>query len=211
MNFIKKHPYIFGILTWIVLFIIWTVLLVTKALPEVVLLILATPLAIVAFLFIMAILNPHLDFPKMKDEVPEVPEAVKVEPSSINKSYIVEFPFYGMIGEEYIDGKEIYKRFTDVEKDYIISSWNTINMHTYIDDESIKNKILNMTLTISSNGVCNVQINTSSELNRDELNYVLNFIKGQCSDGWGEGNFDFGEYSVAFWKNDSSWYIKYKG
>ena len=45
------------------------------------------------------------------------------------------------------------------------------------------------------------------------MEYVLEFITGQMSDGWGEGDFDFEkdtgeEYSIVFWKN-KDWNIKY--
>ena len=78
----------------------------------------------------------------------------------------------------------------------------------------VKKKLQDMQMFICKDGTCKVFISIFEELTESEKEYLLEFVKGQASDGWGEGNFDFednnGKYfRVAFWRNDSDWYIKY--
>ncbi len=136
------------------------------------------------------------------------------------KSYIIEFPFYGVKGagdlaeETYFDGKKAFKWFDDSIIDAINISWNGSNMIDFISEKKLKKKLQDMQMFICEDGTCKVFISIFEELAKSEKKYLLEFVKGQASDGWGEGNFDFedniGKYfRVTFWRNDSDWYIKY--
>lgn len=143
-------------------------------------------------------------------------------PKDVN-TYIVEFPFYGFkvftndLGKEerkYYNGVEVYNWLSQDDIEGVNWSWNGNNMLEYITDKKLKKKISNISLFINKNGTCRVFIKVLEELKEDEKNQIINFISGQVSDVWGEGNFDYedekGEkFELSFWKNDGSWYIKY--
>ncbi len=161
----------------------------------------------------------------------------------IFKTYIIEFPYRGKIelesldedseGDKYIEGKDVYLYLDKESINGINSSWNGSDMINYIDNNEIKNKINDMELSIKENGICNIYVKVYEELTSEDKDYILNYVKGQASDGWGEENFDyiynketkelyfywdFQEklkdkncipFSIDFWWYDNSWYIKY--
>ena len=137
------------------------------------------------------------------------------------KSYVIEFPFYGVRGdgeeveEEYFDGKKAYKWFNDDVIEGINGSWNNNNMMEFIDNDEVSKKINDMHLFVCEDGTCKIIVSVFEELNKEEKDYVLDYVSGQASDGWGEGDFYFDDkdgkpYSVIFWKYKSDWYIKYR-
>lgn len=159
------------------------------------------------------------------------------------KSYTIEFPYRGKIeleyldeeaeDDKYIDGKDIYLYLDEESINGINSSWNDSDMINFIDNNEIKNKINNMELSLKKNGICNIYVKVYEELTSEDKEYILNYVKGQASDGWGEGNFDYIynketkelyfywdsqdklkdnnciPFSIDFWWYDNSWYIKY--
>ena len=161
----------------------------------------------------------------------------------IFKTYIIEFPYRGKMecediveettNNEYIMGKDVYLYLDQDSIDGISSSWNDSDMVSFIDNNEIKNKINNMELSIKENGICNVSVKVYVELTNEDKDYLLNYVKGQASDGWGEGNFDYIydkeknelyfywdsqekakdknciSFSISFWWDDGDWYIKY--
>lgn len=88
-------------------------------------------------------------------------------------------------------GKDVYLYLDQDSIDGISSSRNDSNMVSFIDNNEIKNKIHNMELSIKENGICNVSVKVYEELTNEDKDYILNYVKGQVSDGWGEGNFDY--------------------
>ncbi len=149
-------------------------------------------------------------------------------------TYTIEFPYRGAVEnegiEEYITGKTVYSYLNQETIDGINSSWNNSDMVSFIN---IKDKINDMELSIKENGVCNICVKAYEELTNEDREYLLNFVKGQASDGWGEGNFDYIynknnkdvyfywdspekandnnciPFSIKFWWYDTDWYIKY--
>lgn len=117
------------------------------------------------------------------------------------KTYIIEFPYRGKIkleyldeeaeDDKYIDGKDIYLYLDEECINGINSSWNDSDMINFIDNNEIKNKINNMELSLKENGICNIYVKVYEELTSEDKEYILNYVKGQASDGWGEGNFDY--------------------
>lgn len=137
-------------------------------------------------------------------------------------TYIIESPFYGYKvleidnGEEwkYFTGKEVYNWLSNDDIDGINWSWNSNNIVEYISNVGLKKKISDIQLYLNKNGTCRFFVEVLEELSEVDKNLIINFIKGQLSDGWGEGNFDYedekGEkFELSFWKNDGSWNIKY--
>lgn len=160
--------------------------------------------------------------PSKKSNFKQVGESIAKKEKPIVKTYIVEFPYYGVreieTGDEYdakcFNGIEAYKWFSEEVVEGIKSSWNNSNMVDFIDDKHLKSKINDMRLNINSNGTCHIFVETYEFLNDEEKKYILDFIKGQASDGWGEGDFDFIDnnnqaYSVRFWSRPHEWYIRY--
>lgn len=163
----------------------------------------------------------------------------KEEQKEVIASYTIEFPYRGKIesedidDDEYITGEDVYLYLDQDSIDGINSSWNDSDMAGYIDNNDIKNKINNMELSIKEKGLCNVYIRTYEELTNEDKEYLLNYVKGQVSDGWGEGDFDYIydseskelyfyldsqekakekkciSFSIEFWWYDGNWYIKY--
>jgi len=145
----------------------------------------------------------------------------KLPPKNTLKPYVIEFPFYGVRCDEdveeerYFEGKEAYECLNDSIIDAINISWNGSNMQNFVAEEELKKKLKDMQLFICKDGTCKIIISIFEELTAEEKEYLLEFVKGQASDGWGEGDFDFEDsngklFSVIFWKNDSNWYIKYR-
>jgi hypothetical protein len=159
---------------------------------------------------------------------------------NVIKTYIIEFPYRGKIeledldcDDEYISGKDVYLYLDQETIDGINWSWNSSNMIDFMDDKEVKIKIEDMELSIKENGICHMYVKVYEELTQKDKEYVLDYIKGQISDGWGEGNFDyiynknnkelyfywdFTEksqdkecipFSIKFWWYDKDWYIKY--
>ena len=136
-------------------------------------------------------------------------------------SYVIEFPFYGVRGngeeeeEKYIGGKETYNWFDDSIIDAINDSWNGSNMLNFIEKKELKKKIKDMQLFVCKDGSCKIIVSIFEELTVEEKEYLLDFVKGQASNGWGKREFDFEDsdgkqFSVTFWKNDENWYVKYR-
>lgn len=158
---------------------------------------------------------------------------------NIIKTYIIEFPYIGIIenelpkDDEYISGKEVYLYLGQENIDGINMSWNGSNMQDFIDDKKIKNKVVDMNLSLKNNGICYIYIRTYEELTKEDKEYLLNYVKGQASDGWGEGDFDYIydkntkeiyfywdcqekareetciPFAISFWWNSNDWYIRY--
>ena len=177
-----------------------------------------------------------------KKEVTNTTQLENDMSKDVVKTYILEFPYRGIIknedeaaDDEYINGKDLYSYLDKDTVDGISYSWYASEMISIIDDEKIKNKLHKFDLYIRETGVCNVFIEVYHELTDEEKDYLLDFVKGQASDGWGEGDFDyiydidnkelyfyweFKEkakdkncncivFSIDFWWYDNSWYIKY--
>ena len=166
-------------------------------------------------LFILMLIN------KNKNKVNSNVNTYKVPQRDTLKSYIVEFPFYGVRGdgdeeeEVYVKGDRAYKWFDDSIIDAINISWNGSNMTNFISEKELKKKLQDMQLFVCKDGTCKIVVSIFEELTESEKEYLLNFIKGQASDGWGEGNFDFEDsdgnlFRVTFWQKDEHWYIKYR-
>ena len=137
-------------------------------------------------------------------------------------TYIIEIPFYGFKVHEnenneewkYFNGEEVYKWLSKDDIDEINWSWNNDNMVKYISNPSLKKKISSINLYINKKGTCRFFVKVIEALKEDEKNQIIEFISGQASDGWGNGDFSYehsnGEkFELSFWKNDNSWYIKY--
>ena len=110
----------------------------------------------------------------------------------------------------YIFGNDINKYWFDNNKDVIIYDFESTKIWEY---SSLKDKINVMHLSILDNGLANIEIELNTILNSIEEEYLLEFIKGQMSDGWGEGILDDTtedgqNFIVSFW-NNKDWYIKY--
>ena len=141
--------------------------------------------------------------------------------NEIAKTYKMEFPFRGSLGEDtenYVSGKDVYSHLSPEDADGIKSSWVGSEMIQYIDNDGLKNKLIDMVLTLKGDGVCRLIIGASEDLTEEDKARLKDYITGQVADGWGEGDYDF-TYSkedgsntpctISFWWNDSSWYIKY--
>ena len=137
------------------------------------------------------------------------------------KSYIIEFPFYGVKAnddlekETYLDGKSAFKWFDDSIVDAINISWNGNNMINSISVKELKQKLYDMQMFICEDGTCRVIISIFEELTEEEKEYLLEFVKKQASNGWEKEDFEFKDKSencfrVVFWRNDNNWYIKYR-
>lgn len=178
---------------------------------------------LVPFLLGIKLLFNYSIFKKKNDNKTDlkVDNSKKKKEKSIN-TYIIESPFYGYKvletenGEEwkYFTGKEVYNWLSNDDIDGINWSWNSNNIVEYISNVSLKKKISDIQLYLNKNGTCRFFVGVLEELSEADKNLIINFIKGQLSDGWGEGNFDYedekGEqFELSFWKNDGSWYIKY--
>lgn len=150
------------------------------------------------------------------------PNKIKMPKVKSIDTYIVETPFYGFKVQEnesneewkYFSGEEVYKWLSKEDIDGINWSWNNDNMVEYISNLNLKKKLSSINLYINKNGTCRFFVKVIEELNDEEKNQIINFISGQVSDGWGEGDFSYedsnGEtFELSFWKNDNSWYIKY--
>ena len=117
----------------------------------------------------------------------------------IAKTYTIEFPYRGIIeledleedseDDEYISGKDVYLYLDQNTIDGINMSWNESNMTEFINNTKVKSKIADIELSIKENGICNMYVKAYEELTDEDKEYVLNYIKGQASDGWGEDNF----------------------
>ena len=161
----------------------------------------------------------------------------------IAKTYTIEFPYRGIIeledleedseDDEYISGKDVYLYLDQNTIDGINMSWNESNMTEFINNTKVKSKIADIELSIKENGICNMYVKAYEELTDEDKEYVLNYIKGQASDGWGEDNFDYIydknnkkiyfywdskdkaedddciPFSIQFWWDEKDWYIKY--
>lgn len=178
---------------------------------------------LVPFLLGIKLLFNYNIFKKKNDNKADlkVDNSKKTKEKSIN-TYIIESPFYGYKvletenGEEwkYFTGKEVYNWLSNDDIDGINWSWNSNNIVEYISNVSLKKKISDIQLYLNKNGTCRFFVEVLEELSEVDKKLIINFIKGQLSDGWGEGNFDYedekGEkFKLSFWKNDGSWYIKY--
>ncbi len=172
-------------------------------------------------LLIMILVNKHKS--KMRNNTSEMNhiKTVKVPQREILKTYVIEFPFYGVKGssegqeENFFDGKEAYQWINDSDRQAIESSWNENDMISFIEDKQLKGKIQASYLYVCDDGTCKIIVSIYEELTETEKEVLLNFVKGQASDGWGEGNFDFEDgsnnsYRVSFWRYNSNWYIKYR-
>lgn len=134
------------------------------------------------------------------------------EQKKIISSYIIEFPFYGVRDDDYFNGADAYKWLNKEDIDGIIYSWD--NLIQYMSNSNITSKVNNSILSMNDDGTCNIRVDVYELLTEDEKKDLLKFIEGQLSDGWGEGNFDFvdkdnKDFSIAFWKYQDNWYIKY--
>ena len=168
----------------------------------------------------------------------ETKEEIKRE---IIQTYIIEFTYRGIIekedleqdvyDEEYIFGKDVYSYLDEESIAGINMSWNGSNMIDFIGNNELQNKIADMELAIKDNGICHIYVKTYEELTEEDKKCLLNYVEGQASDGWGEGDFDyiydkitkkvyfyedFQEddencitFSISFWWYDNNWYIKY--
>ena len=143
----------------------------------------------------------------------------KKKKSKVSKETIdtklVEFPICVELYDDkdditYIFGSDINKYWFDNNKDVIIYDFDASKVWEY---SSLKDKINIMRLYILDNGLANIEIEFNTILNSIEEEYLLEFIKGQMSDGWGEGilddTLDDGtNFNISFW-NNKDWYIKY--
>ena len=173
------------------------------------------PINIILLILILVTKGKNIKIQKLPNE------ALNKQPKKdILKSYIIEFPFYGVRGdgdeeeEVYFEGNKTYKWFDDSIIEAINSSWNESNMTDFIFEKELKSKIQDMQLFICTDGTCKIIISIFEELTALEKEYLLDFVRGQASDGWGEGNFDFEDsngksFRISFWKKDNDWYIKY--
>jgi hypothetical protein len=146
---------------------------------------------------------------------------IKFLNDEVVKTYKMEFPFRGSLGEDadnYISGKEVYSHLSPEDADGIKSSWVGSEMIQYINNNELKNKIIDMVLTLKSDGVCRLMISASEDLTDEDKANLKDYITGQVADGWGEDGYDFTftkedgnntSCTVSYWWNDSSWYIKY--
>lgn len=171
---------------------------------------------------IKLLFNPKFGESKKKSNINMKDNTLNKKSLEDINTYIIEFPFFGFKvfysekGEEwkYYSGKEVYKWLSQEEIDGINWSWNSCNMVEYITNENIKKKISNISLFINKNGTCRIFVKVLKDLNDKEKKLIIDFMTGQISDGWGEGNFCFKdengeEFTLSFWKNDENWYIKY--
>jgi len=139
----------------------------------------------------------------------------KVENKPTIETKLVEFPLCVELYDEkdditYIFGSDINKYWFDNNKDVIIYDFDESKIWEY---SSLKDKINIMHLNILDDGLVNIEIELNNKLNSIEEEYLLEFIKGQMSDGWGEGilddTTDDGQnFIISFW-NNKDWYIKY--
>lgn len=128
---------------------------------------------------------------------------------------IVEFPLCVELYDSndnitYIFGSDTNKYWFDNNKDVVIYDFDATKIWQY---SSLKDKINIMHLNILDNGLVNIEIELNTILNSIEEEYLLEYIKGQMSDGWGEGILDDTtengqNFIISFW-NNKDWYIKY--
>lgn len=162
-----------------------------------------------------------------------------ISQKEITNIYTIEFPYRGTMekedisDDEFIDGKDVYSYLGQNNVDGINYSWNGSNMTDFIGDKKIKNKISDIELSVMDSGICYMYVKTYEKLIEEEKKYILEYIQGQVSDGWGEGDFDYIydkqnkqiyfywnnvektkdmnciAFSIHFWWNTKDWYIKY--
>ncbi len=143
----------------------------------------------------------------------------KAPAGKIAKTYVIRFPFYGVRtdGDDnwtYFDGKEVYKWLSNDEIEGINNDWNLDDAVKYVDDKKLKDKLYELRLSVCNDGMCKVVANTYDKLTVGEEKNLINFVKGQASDGWGEGNFgefqgsDGKPFELDFWDNEKS-YIEF--
>lgn len=71
--------------------------------------------------------------------------------------------------------------------DHITDNLEQTGLHEYMD-KGYSSIVTKMEITeLNADGTALWDIMVSKVLSEDEKEYILDFIMGQCSDGWGEG------------------------
>lgn len=118
------------------------------------------------------------------------------------------------------DNQNIYEledfdtKDVDCMMNELINDFNENSLVDYIDDSDIENsfRIKSITATIYNvkNNTFNIEVRIKGEPSEDDIVEIMDYIEGQCSDGWGE-NFEQTEITC---KNKSyfisAWSIKDK-
>jgi len=159
-----------------------------------------------------------LDMFKKKNLKEENKNEMNKEDKTYNvvETYTVKFPFFIDIEKEdcedvELSGNKAYEYLIKDEIEGICLSFENCEIHKYFD--KIGEKIVKMKMQFLEDGYIKVSILVREKFLDDEKQKLLEFITGQMSDGWGEGDFDFennnGEwYSIRFWK-DKNWNIDF--
>ena len=135
--------------------------------------------------------------------------------------YLVEFPFKGIREleldeepkeDEFMAGELLIKAADKEFIEYVKWNWYASTLTDFMD-QPLKEKVNNFYLTLNANGKCIAVIPTYSELTEEDKKYLLDFIKGQASDGIGEEDYVYEyegkKYSLLFWWKQDDWYIKF--
>ena len=127
--------------------------------------------------------------------------------------YKIEFPFRAYEEDNpdnVISSTEIIKYMDSDDIDKIINSFEYSNLQQYFNE--IGKKIKKMTLNLECSKYAQISIYTLCELTTIEKEQLLNLIKGQLSDGFGEDEFSIHishkKYCLEFW-NNQDWFIRY--
>jgi len=102
-------------------------------------------------------------------------------------------------------------------EDSVIKDFNEAKLEQYIDEDSkIHGKIISIRAIKIDYREMYVTVIANEELEKSEINEIIEYFEGQCSDGWGEGfeQQDFNEdyYNVkihTWWHNEDGY--KYPG
>ena len=179
---------------------------------------------ILIIVYCMAVANKktNRDSNKEIDELKKRKQIIEQNKAKVVNVYNIEAPLM-IESVKYTEAKEVRKKYkgekirnwiTDDDIEIIKWSWYSGEMYQYIDNEELKNKINDITLDIDKAGFVRIKIYVYQELLENEKDEILDFLKGQLSDGWGEEDYDFTkedgtEYIVNFWEYNKDWYIKF--
>jgi len=122
--------------------------------------------------------------------------------------FMEEFKIEGLV-EDVADRSDQLTIF-----DHIMDDWNDADLVQWFD-EAKELGIQSMKVTDDEgfdNNCFTVEIKSTKPLENDDIDTVINYVEGQCSDGWGEG-FEQNpilDYNVHTWWNESEFNVPYE-
>jgi hypothetical protein len=93
----------------------------------------------------------------------------------------------------------------------MVKDFNEAELEQYIHDEKLKSVVTSIRMIVANPDSAIIEVNTSRDLDEKEKKQLLDYIDGQCSDGWGEGfeQQDFklgkiGDFRIHTWTSKGS-------